>query len=241
MRHGRRVADHVVVSLFVNPLQFGPTEDLSRYPRQEERDVEMAEGVGVDVMFIPDAAEIIGADQTRVVPGDVAKPWEGKARPGHFEGVATIVLKLFGVVQPTIAIFGQKDLQQCAVIRQMIRDFHLPIALHIRPTVREETGLAMSSRNSYFGYEDMMSATALAKTLETCASEIRDGILITQAIRRAKLTLSKQDFVVEYLALVNAYSMEPTGANDSDGRLIVAAKFRGVRLIDNVGIREDIR
>jgi len=158
----RAVSDAVVMSIFVNPLQFGPTEDLARYPRDLPRDRQLAASRGVDALFLPDVSIMYppGSD-TRVVPGPGATRWEGEVRPGHFTGVLTVVAKLFHLVSPDVAVFGQKDAQQAALIRRMVRDLDWPVALVVAPTTREPDGLALSSRNSYLSAGERVQAAGL--------------------------------------------------------------------------------
>ena len=166
----------IVVSIFVNPLQFGPNEDFDRYPRDEARDIELLKQREVDVLFLPPVEEIYpeGA-ATRVTTAGVALPLEGERRPGHFDGVATVVLKLFNMVQPHVAVFGRKDAQQCAVIEQMVRDLDVPVRLAFAETVRESDGLAKSSRNAYLKGEERASALALQSALRVGEAALRRG------------------------------------------------------------------
>lgn len=172
----RARSDVTVVSIFVNPTQFGPTEDLSTYPRDFQRDEQLCRNSGVAIVFAPDAREVYPAEfQTFVEPGGLASPLCGSFRPGHFQGVATVVCKLFNLVQPDVAFFGQKDFQQCAVVRRMAVDLNLPIEIVTVPTVREPDGLAMSSRNRYLSAEERRQALALSRGLFAAADEFHAG------------------------------------------------------------------
>lgn len=223
MRAARETSDVVVVSLFVNPAQFGPAEDLARYPRDEEADAAVAEGAGVDILFAPPAAEIYppGFD-TWVEPGGVAEGLEGAARPGHFRGVATVCAKLFAIVEPTVAFFGRKDAQQVAVIRQVVRDLNLPVEIVAHPTVRDEDGLALSSRNRFLSPEQRRAAAALPRALDAGARAHRSG---GDAVAAARAVLAEApDVSVDYVELA-----------DFDGATLAAAvRIGSTRLIDNV-------
>src|SRR3954449_1599912 len=164
----KRRSDTVILSIFVNPLQFGPSDDLDRYPRNLERDRALAESRGVDALFVPSVQVMYpGGSDVRVVPGATAERWEGAARPGHFAGVLTVVAKLFHLVQPDVACFGRKDLQQLTLVRQMVRDLDWPIEIVAVPTVREPDGLALSSRNAYLKPDDRLRAVVLSRALRS--------------------------------------------------------------------------
>lgn len=226
-----------IASIFVNPLQFGVNEDLSKYPRQESIDLEKAESVGVSVMFCPDAEEMVGGNATAVSVRGVSDLFEGEKRPGHFDGVATIVAQLFGIVQPNRAYFGLKDLQQCAVVRQMVRDLSMPIVLRLIETVREDNGLAMSSRNEYFSVEDRQRASLIYEMLRKTAHDITSGNMAVEVgLKGGKEQLLNAYFDVEYFELVDPLLMLPVREVAEDSRLIIAARFCGVRLIDNLSV-----
>lgn len=240
MRAAKEACGFVVVSLFVNPTQFGPGEDLSRYPRDEARDAELAESAGVDELYIPSAAEMVGGLATRVQVGGVTARWEGERRPGHFEGVATIVAKLFLQVRPDMAFFGLKDYQQCAVVRKMVRDLAFPVELRFLETVRERDGLAMSSRNRYLEGPQRALAPQLAAHLGEAArivgSMARSGAEEAHArVAEVAARLREKGFDVEYFALVDAETLEPY-AGGGEARILAAAKLGGTRLIDNVSV-----
>ncbi len=233
----RQAADtcpDVLATIFLNPTQFGPNEDLSRYPRTLEADLAVCEEAGAAAVFAPDAAEIYPGMQTRVVPGSVGATWEGERRPGHFEGVCTVVMKLFQISQADSAFFGLKDLQQCAVIRRMAEDLNLPIRLCFCETVREPSGLAMSSRNAYLSPEDRQEASRFSAALLRSAEEIAAGKNPQESLARAREELAAADFQVDYIALVNPWTMEEQTFASQESRIMAAVGWKGVRLIDNV-------
>lgn len=234
MERGKEICDHVSVSLFVNPLQFGEGEDLANYPQREAQDIQMAESVGVDMIFIPNADELTSHLSTNISVTGVTDYFEGEKRPGHFDGVATIVTKLFNIVQPDTAIFGLKDLQQCALIKKFVNDLNIPVDLDFRETVREVSGLALSSRNGYFDERSRQDASALYRVLVTCAKNVVDTGLWVQNQDKSVKELTSLGFEVEYLEMVNPEFMTPIDTPQENSRLVVAAKFRGVRLIDNI-------
>jgi len=230
-------AEFVVVSVFVNPKQFGPKEDFARYPRDEARDRELLEGRGVDLLFMPAVDEIYpSGGVTNVSVGGVARPLEGERRPGHFDGVATIVLKLFNIVQPDIAVFGRKDAQQCAVIARMVRDLDVPVRLVFAETVREHDGLAMSSRNSYLGEEERRRAPALHRALRAGQEAITHGIHDVASIEQlmAKMVAETPGVAVDYLAVVDPETFLPPADFHRDVLLAGAVKIGATRLIDNL-------
>ncbi|MDH1620568.1 pantoate--beta-alanine ligase [Pseudomonas chengduensis] len=231
-------ADFVVASIFVNPLQFGAGEDLDTYPRTLAADQEKLLAAGCHLLFHPDVAEIYPhgmGDQTRVsVPG-VSEGLCGASRPGHFEGVATVVTKLFNMVQPDLAVFGEKDYQQLAVIRALVQDLNMPIQIIGAPTQRAEDGLALSSRNGYLSDEQRAAAPALYRGLQTIAEELRRGardyprlIDNTQAQQRAA------GFVPDYLEIRNALNLRPAQLDDQHLVILTAAQLGSTRLIDNL-------
>src|ERR671939_1684932 len=186
MRRARARDQVVVASVFVNPMQFGPSDDLARYPRTPERDAALLAAEGVDVLFMPSAEEMYPPGfATRVEVGRIGEVLEGASRPNHFSGVATVVLKLFGLVRPTHAYFGQKDAQQLAVIRQMVRDFNLPVSIVAGPTIREPDGLAMSSRNAYLAPDERRAATVLYRALCNARDRYSAGERDAEALRHA--------------------------------------------------------
>ncbi len=232
-------ADFVVVSIFVNPKQFGPNEDFSRYPRDEKRDRSLLEREHVDVLFMPtvDAMYPPGAT-TLVRAGAVASPLEGERRPGHFDGVATIVLKLFNIVQPDLAVFGRKDAQQCAVIDQMVRDLDVPVRLVFGETTREHDGLAMSSRNSYLSADERKLAPALHRALRAGEEAIRHGVENVDGVEHLmhKMAAETPGVEVDYLALVDPMTFEKPADFRRDLLVAGAMRVGKTRLIDNIRI-----
>ena len=236
MRRARAECDVVVVSLFVNPTQFNDAADLAAYPRDETRDAAMAQSAGVDWVFTPSAAEMYPpGTSTSVFVSGVTEPLEGVARgPGHFRGVATVVAKLFNIVQPSVAYFGQKDAQQALVIRRMTRDLDFPIRIAVCPTVREPDRLAMSSRNVRLTDASRPQALALRRGLEAALATIgageRDAARVEQRGREAMQALG---VVPEYFAVVSADTLAPARRITGETLIAVAARVGGVRLIDN--------
>ncbi|WP_433247462.1 pantoate--beta-alanine ligase [Streptosporangium sp. CA-135522] len=235
IRLARERAEHVAVSIFVNPLQFGPNEDFSRYPRTFDADLEICAEEGVGVVFAPAARDMYLPDrQVGVSAGEMGTIVEGAFRPGHLDGVLTVVLKLFNLVQPDVAVFGQKDAQQLAMIRRMVADLDLPVSIVGAPTIREADGLALSSRNRYLSAEDRRAALALSRALFAGAAQ-----RTPQEIRRAaRAVLEKEPAVaVDYLVLVNPATFADVGEDHTgEAILAVAAKVGSTRLIDNVTI-----
>ncbi len=231
--------DFIVVSIFVNPTQFGPNEDLDRYPRDQARDVELLEGRDVDLLFLPSAEEIYPRGfATSVHVKGVAVSLEGSRRPGHFDGVATVVLKLFNIVQPDIAVFGQKDAQQCAVIAQLVRDLDIAVKLLIGPTVREADGLAMSSRNAYLVGPERQLATALREALERGAETLARGAGEADEVQRSMRDgIAKHPGItVDYLELVDPTTFLPPADLNRALLLVGAVRIGPTRLIDNIPV-----
>jgi pantoate--beta-alanine ligase len=233
----RRISDAVVMSIFVNPLQFGPHEDFQRYPRDLARDRALAEARGVEVLFVPSADTMYppGAD-TRVVPGGGAARWEGQQRPGHFTGVLTVVAKLFHLVQPEVAVFGQKDIQQAVLIQAMVRDLDWPLELVIAPTVREADGLALSSRNAYLTPDQRREAVVLSVALRAAeraweAGEQSPARL--EAVMRAELSMHPLASV-DYIAIVDGVRLASVERVTEGTIVAIAARFGGTRLLDNI-------
>ncbi|HEX9163131.1 MAG TPA: pantoate--beta-alanine ligase, partial [Thermoanaerobaculia bacterium] len=232
-------AAFVVVSVFVNPKQFGPNEDFSRYPRDEHRDRVLLQHEGVDLLFMP-SVEVMyppGA-RTTVSAGPLAKRLEGERRPGHFDGVAVVVLKLFNIVQPDLAVFGRKDAQQCAVIERMVRDLDVPVRLVFGETVREHDGLAMSSRNSYLSPDERKLAPALHRALRAGEEAITHGVEEVGAVEKLMHTMAAETagVQVDYLALVDPQTFEAPADFHSDLLLAGAVRIGRTRLIDNIRI-----
>jgi len=236
MRRARGDCDVVVVSLFVNPTQFNDPADLDAYPRDEARDAAIAQSGGVDFLFAPNADEMYEHDaSTSVVVGGISEPLEGEARgPGHFRGVATVVAKLFNIVQPAAAYFGQKDAQQALVVRRMVRDLDFPIRIEVCPTVREPDGLAMSSRNVRLASSERAQALALRRGLDAAVAAITGGERNAARIEgRARQAMEALGVEPEYFALVSAETLAPLRTLSGEILIAVAARVGGVRLIDN--------
>jgi pantoate--beta-alanine ligase len=236
IRQSAARCDATVVSIFVNPNQFGPGEDLANYPRDLERDQNLCLETGATVLFLPEVAEIYPTGfQTHVEPGRLAEPLCGRFRPGHFRGVATVVAKLFNIVQPDLAFFGQKDFQQTVVIRRMVRDLNLPVDVVIVPTTREADGLALSSRNTYLDEEARRRALTLSQGLLAAKAAFDGGERQpARLIEIARAPMTGADSI-QYLELVDAQNLEPLqGPVDRTAALCVAAYIGSTRLIDNV-------
>ncbi|MFP3466448.1 pantoate--beta-alanine ligase [Leifsonia sp. SIMBA_070] len=230
----RDLGGFVVVSIFVNPLQFGPGEDLDRYPRTLDADVAALEGFA-DVVFAPTAAEMYpyGASETRVTAGESGTLFEGASRPGHFDGVLTVVSKLFHIVQPDVAVFGQKDAQQVHVIGRMVDDLNLPVSIVAVDTVREEDGLALSSRNRYLGTDDRLAAVTLSRALRAAAEDAAGGV--AAALKAAQARIDADPAVkLDYLAIVDPETFRETPPDHHGPALmLIAARVGTTRLIDN--------
>ena len=234
----RARAQTVAATIFVNPLQFGPGEDLDRYPRREADDQALLEAGGCDLLWLPEAGEFYPPGfATSVRVAGLSELWEGAARPGHFDGVATVVAKLLTAVAPDLALFGEKDFQQLAVIRRLVADLALPVEIVAVPTVRDRDGLALSSRNAYLSPDDRRRAAALPQALEAARHAIESRAAIGPALDEARRALADAGFsTVDYVALVDAASLAPLDAPDGEMRLLAAATIGGTRLIDNVAV-----
>src|SRR5689334_21181250 len=234
-------ADRVVLSVFVNPLQFGAGEDFATYPRDVERDKQLAAGRGVDCLFLPDATAMYPADPlVRLQPGPMAEGLEGAARPGHFAGVLTVVAKLFHLVEPDIAVFGRKDYQQAMLVRRMAEDLNFGLEVDVAPTVRELDGLALSSRNAYLQGDERRAALALSRALRAVEQAWRGGEADAGPLARRGLDVLRAPGVApEYLALVDE-QMRPVARVDARTVVLVAARIGKTRLIDNVVLGEGI-
>ncbi|MBW3670131.1 MAG: pantoate--beta-alanine ligase [Acidobacteria bacterium] len=238
----RAHSDFVVVSIFVNPRQFGPSEDLDTYPRDEERDQRALEARNVDLLFAPEPDTVYPHRfATTVSVGGVAEPLEGERRPGHFDGVATVVLKLFNIVQPDLAVFGQKDAQQCAVIRRVVDDLNLPVEILIAETRREPDGLAMSSRNSYLDHNERERATLLHRALTAG----RDALQRRETPDEAEIAMRDSvngsvDVRIDYLRVVDPETFQRPVDTAGDLLVVGAMYVGGTRLIDNLEVaRQD--
>jgi pantoate--beta-alanine ligase len=238
VEEAKRRADHVAASIFVNPAQFGANEDFGRYPRREGEDARMLEEAGCDFIWMPSVSDVYPAGfSTRIHVGGVSKRWEGEARPGHFDGVATVVAKLLVSVRPGVAVFGEKDFQQLAVIRRLVADLNIPVEIVAVPTVREDDGLALSSRNAYLSEDQRAAALALPRALDYARGAILDGTPIPMVLDTARKSLIEAGFSrIDYFALVDAATLEPLDAPAGAMRLIAAAVIGTTRLIDNLAV-----
>lgn len=239
VRRARQLAERVVVSIFVNPTQFGPQEDFERYPRDLESDAELLQPAGCDLLFLPAVSTIYpDGHSTFVEVRDVSSGFEGSQRPGHFRGVATVVTQLFHLVQPDVAVFGEKDAQQLAVVRRLVRDLHLPLQIEPLPTVREEDGLALSSRNAYLSPEDRRSATVLYRALSAAREAIENGERSADAVREVLQTVlaSEPSLVVDYADIVDADGFQPIEYLRDRIVIPVAGRLGSTRLLDNLQI-----
>ncbi len=235
---GRRSADKVAASIFVNPTQFGANEDFGRYPRREAEDARMLEEAGCDLLWLPSVGDIYPQGfATSVHVGGLSKRWEGEARPGHFDGVATIVAKLLLSFRPDVALFGEKDFQQLVIIRRMVEDLNIFVRIVGVPTVREEDGLALSSRNAYLAADERGRAAALPRALDYARNAILEGCEVRLALETARKSLIDAGFSrIDYLSLVDPATLEPVEAPRGVARLIAAAVIGTTRLIDNLEV-----
>jgi len=237
IRSARLKSDALVVSIFVNPTQFAPTEDLAKYPRPIRKDRVLCKEAGVDVCFEPTVAAMYPEGfQTVVTVPSIARRWEGHTRPQHFSGVATVVTKLFGMVRPHIAVFGQKDYQQSALVRQLVKDLNLDVEILVRPTVRERDGLAMSSRNIYLSTEERRIAPILFHALEAGRRAIEAGLTEAESVQAImhKVIAGAPMMEIDYLAVCDSRTLEPLMKIDRQAVLLGAIRLGSVRLIDNV-------
>jgi len=233
----RELSDYVVMSVYVNPLQFGPSEDFERYPRALERDLALAGERGVDLVFAPDDRELYPGELTvAVTPRRLADRLCGLSRPGHFEGVLTVVCKLFGIVQPDLGVFGQKDFQQAVLIRKMVTDLDMPVRIEVAPTVREADGIAMSSRNQYLSADERRRALSISRGLAGAVRSFRSGERDAATIRQVVVATIEAagGLDVEYVEVVYADELEPVEQADERSVVAVAARVGDTRLIDNV-------
>lgn len=226
-----------VVSIFVNPTQFGPKEDFKEYPRDLERDRTLLEKLGIDFLFYPDSTEMYPPDyKTYVEVQSLQNIWEGRSRPGHFRGVCTVVLKLFNIIQPDVAFFGQKDAQQAILLKKMVKDLNLNVRIEVKPTVREEDGLALSSRNVYLDPGQRKAALCLSRSLEEAARMIRSGERQTAPILdKMTAIINEEDLAkLDYIAIVDGCSLEPLDEIKKEALIAIAVYFGRIRLIDNI-------
>jgi pantoate--beta-alanine ligase len=239
MRAARAESETVVVSLFVNPTQFGPNEDLDAYPRDEARDLELAAAQSVDIVFAPPVEEVYPAGfDTTVAVGGLTEPLDGAARPGHFQGVTTVVTKLLNMVGPDAAYFGQKDAQQALVIRKLVTDLNMTVRIEVCPTVREPDGLAMSSRNAYLSDEERRRALGLSRALRAAEQAVDRGEVDANAVlAAARHELDEAGIEPEYLELRSASDLTPAERVNGSTLLAVAARLGRARLIDNTMLK----
>lgn len=233
-------ADYSVVTVFVNPTQFGPTDDFAKYPRTLDDDLKLLEANGCDAVFVPSVEEMypIGTS-TKVLAGTMASGLEGDFRPGHFDGVATICLKLFQIIEPSVVAFGCKDLQQLRVIEQMINDFNMPISVKAVPTSREASGLALSSRNRYLSRDAKAQASQLSSGLREALRLISEGTTPKNAEAITTTCLEQQGWQVDYIAVRDALTFQCITPESVSLAVLGAARLSGVRLIDNITATRD--
>ncbi len=240
VQRARELADQVVVTVFVNPLQFGPGEDLDRYPRRLDADVTMLSAAGADVVFAPEAAEVYpgGTPRVQVSAGALGRVLEGAVRPGHFDGMLTVVLKLLHMIRPTWAVFGEKDAQQLVLVRRMVQDLDVPVEIVGVPTVRDSDGLALSSRNAHLSSEERTHALVLSRALVAAGAEAAAGAGGAEVLAAARALLAQEREVVpDYAALVDPATLAPWEADQrGPALLLVAARVGRTRLIDNAGV-----
>jgi pantoate--beta-alanine ligase len=240
VRESLRKTDCTVVSIFVNPTQFGPKEDLQEYPRDLEKDSALLEELGVDIVFVPDDQEMYPEGfKTYVDVTDLQDKFEGRSRPGHFRGVCTVVLKFFAIVNPDIAYFGQKDAQQALIIKKMVRDLNLDVEIQVLPTVREEDGLALSSRNVYLTKDQRKAALCLVESLRETNRLIEAGEKDPQIIKSEMTRLIDAEPLakLDYIAIVDLENLDPLDKIEKETLIVVAVFFGKVRLIDNIIVR----
>ena len=238
--------DRVVVSVFVNPIQFCPGEDLDKYPRTLEADNKMCDDAGVNIVFAPSPNEMYGQGQMRtndfltyvIPPFFYVNKLCGNSRVGHFDGVCTVVNKLFNIVQPDYAFFGQKDAQQLIIIKKMVKDLNIPVEIIPCPIVREESGLALSSRNKYLSEDDKKEALVLSKILNNINSCYKSGVTDVEALKETAYDFLNEHHDLEYLEFMNQEDLEEVKKADNNTRVFIACKVGGVRLIDNILLGE---
>ena len=238
VREARKICDVVVVSIFVNPIQFGPNEDFENYPRTLEHDSRLLADVGCDIVFAPTVEQMYGNKPrlTNITVSDITNDLCGLQRPGHFDGVAVVVTKLFNMVQPNFAFFGQKDYQQLAVIRQFVRDLNIPLEVIGVPITRAEDGLALSSRNGYLSEEHRQIAPTIYQSLKAAEQELQNGVALAEVLESIKQKLTQSGFIVDYVE-ARTPELHKLEAFDQDVVLFVAAKLGTTRLIDNLQVK----
>lgn len=238
VREARKLCDVVVVSIFVNPIQFGPNEDFENYPRTLEHDSHLLADVGCDIVFAPSVEQMYGNKPrfTNISVSDITNDLCGLQRPGHFDGVAVVVTKLFNIVQPNFAFFGQKDYQQLAVIRQFVRDLNIPLEVIGVPITRAEDGLALSSRNGYLTEEQRKIAPSIFQSLKAAEHELHNGVSLVEVLENIQHTLTQAGFIVDYVE-ARTPELQKIEAFNQNVILFVAAKLGTTRLIDNVQVK----
>lgn len=246
IHRSKQISDRTVVSVFVNPTQFGPNEDFAKYPRAWNADRDLCEDAGVDMIFAPKVEVMYpGGFATTVQVGGIGRLWEGASRPGHFDGVATVVAKLFTIVGPDLAIFGQKDFQQTIVIRQMVKDLNLPVRVVVAPTEREPGGLAMSSRNAYLDMPTRIDAQSIYRSLKWSEKQIRTGVRSVDQLRQGmtRLVEAGRRFKIDYIGFCDRATLEPKKSAKAPLVILIAARCQvkgpafNRRYIDNLVIR----
>ncbi|USA52046.1 pantoate--beta-alanine ligase [Acinetobacter sp. C32I] len=237
VREAKKLCDVVVVSIFVNPIQFGAGEDFDSYPRTLEQDSRLLADVGCDIIFAPTVEQMYGTQPrlTNISVGQITDDLCGKSRPGHFDGVAVVVTKLFNIVQPDFAFFGQKDYQQLAVIRQLVQDLNMPLEVIGVPIVRAEDGLALSSRNGYLTEQQRAAAPTIYQLLKQAEQQLHEGQALSQVLENISAQLTQAGFVVDYVE-ARQTNLQPIQQFDQNLVLFIAAKLGSTRLIDNLQI-----
>ena len=234
IERSQALCDHTVVSIFVNPTQFNRSDDFDLYPRTLDVDIALCDSLGVNAVYAPTVDTMYPEGfETSIDPGSLAHRWEGEHRPGHFAGVATVVTKLLTAVQPHIAVFGEKDFQQLAVIQHVVRDLGLPVTVVGEPTVREDDGLAMSSRNIHLTSDARAQATSIKQAIDRALDRSTSTDSPSDIVEQVTNDIQRSGGTVDYVAVVDRLTLEPVTDLNSDTRLLVAAWFGGVRLIDN--------
>lgn len=238
VREAKKICDVVVVSIFVNPIQFGPNEDFDSYPRTLEQDSHLLADVGCDIIFAPSVEQMYGNKPrlTNISVSDITNDLCGLQRPGHFDGVAVVVTKLFNIVQPNYAFFGEKDYQQLAVIRQFVRDLNIPLEVIGVPITRAEDGLALSSRNGYLSAEHRAIAPTIYQSLTAAEQQLHSGVSLAEVLENMKQKLTQAGFIVDYVE-ARTPELQKIEAFDQDVVLFVAAKLGKTRLIDNLQVK----
>ena len=241
VREARKLCDVVVVSIFVNPIQFGPNEDFDNYPRTLEHDSHLLAEVGCDIVFAPTVEQMYGKHPrlTNISVGEITNDLCGLQRPGHFDGVAVVVTKLFNIVQPNIAFFGHKDYQQLAVIKQLVRDLNMPIEVIGVPIARAEDGLALSSRNGYLTEQERQTAPVIYQSLKTAEKALQSGTALDLSLEHIRTTLTQTGLVVDYVE-ARTPMLQKAAQFDQDVILFVAAKLGKTRLIDNLQVKHSV-